>query len=299
MVKKELRKRKRTKRNQACNSLGGLLLVFALGILALVFTVGSRVVGIIEQDQVYAAAEKKDSAAADVSIPTGIAGIIDGISEAPLPGSTVNRLGTSLEKVVVGQRVQKVESAAVEINVSESMETAVNGLDSTAVSMAANPKIMSDEDYDTLLRIVEAEAGTEDLKGRILVGNVIMNRVKSDKYPNTVTDVVWEYVDGVPQFSPVYDGSIDTATVSDETREAVKQILEGVDYSDGALFFIMKSAAESYNVKWFEEELEFMFKHGVHEFYKYPDEDSSEEPEKTDSSAETDAVQMAKLEEEQ
>ena len=47
---------------------------------------------------------------------------------------------------------------------------------------------MSDEDYDTLLHIVEAEAGTEDVKGRILVANVIMNRIKNKEFPDTVTE---------------------------------------------------------------------------------------------------------------
>lgn len=292
-VKKGLqKKRKKLRKRRTGNSLGSFLLVCLLGILGIAAVVGSKVTGLTDQDQVYAAAEKGNLSALDGSLPTGIAGIVDGISDIPQPGSTVNRLGTSYEKMVVGQRVKKVESAAVEINVSESMEYAVNDLDSKAMSLAATPKIMSDADYETLLCIIEAEAGTEDLKGRILVGNVIMNRVKSEKYPNTVTDVVWEYVDGVPQFSPVYDGRINTVTVSDETREAVRQILEGVDYSDGALFFIMRSAAESQNIQWFEKDLEFMFKHGVHEFYKYPDESR-----KSQKSTDKEMVQMVRLDE--
>ena len=96
--------------------------------------------------------------------------------------------------------------------------------------------MMSDEDYDTLLHIVEAEAGTEDVKGRILVANVIMNRIKNKEFPDTVTEVVWQNTNGVPQFSPTYDGRINEVTVTDETREAVRQALEGVDYSEGALF---------------------------------------------------------------
>ena len=128
---------------------------------------------------------------------------------------------------------------------------------------------MSDEDYDTLLRIVEAEAGSEDIKGRVLVANVIMNRVKSEDFPNTVTEVVWDNSDGVPKFSPTYDGRINEVAVSDETRDSVKQALKGTDYSEGALFFIQKSAAEEHNVKWFEKDLKRLFKYGVHEFYTY------------------------------
>ena len=51
-----------------------------------------------------------------------------------------------------------------ELNVGDSMADTVASLDAAAVSMSANPKIMSDADYDNLLHIVEAEAGTETLK---------------------------------------------------------------------------------------------------------------------------------------
>lgn len=171
--------------------------------------------------------------------------------------------------MIVGQRVQKVTNTAADLNVSSSMENKVNELDARSITLAENPTLMSDEDYDTLLRIVEAEAGSEDIKGRVLVANVIMNRVKSEDFPNTVTEVVWDNSDGVPQFSPTYDGRINEVAVSDETREAVKQALKGTDYSEGALFFIQKSATEEHNVKWFEKDLKRLFKYGVHEFYTY------------------------------
>ena len=126
--------------------------------------------------------------------------------DTPLSGSTVTRIGSSCEQVIVGQRVQKVTNTAADLNVSSSMENKVNELDARSITLAENPTLMSDEDYDTLLRIVEAEAGSEDIKGRVLVANVIMNRVKSEDFPNTVTEVVWDNSDGVPQFSPTYDG---------------------------------------------------------------------------------------------
>ena len=69
------------------------------------------------------------------------------------------------------------------------------------MTMAAAPKMMSDTDYDTLLHIVEAEAGGEDIKGRIMVANVIMNRVESPQFPDSVTEVVWD-TEGGYQFSP-------------------------------------------------------------------------------------------------
>lgn len=238
------------------------------------------------RSQVYAASdwEKKEAVLEEPEeeeyLPSGIAGVVSGVRETPAPGSTINRIGTSCEEVMVGQRVKHIEEGAVALDVSASMEDTINNFSSRASSFAQTPKMMSDEDYDTLLRIVEAEAGTEDIKGRTLIANVIMNRVQHEGFPDSVSEVVWEYVNGVPQFSPVYDGRINEVTVTEETKEAVKQALEGVDYSEGALFFIQKSAAEQHNIAWFESDLKRLFKYGVHEFYTYPEE--GEEPAKAE-----------------
>ena len=240
-------------------------------VFAMVISLGTR--GFAENgygSKVYAASDGGTrSSDEEVAVPTGIAGVVSGVSDAPVSGSTVTRIGSSCEQVIVGQRVQTVKNTTADLNVSSSMENKVNELDARSITLAENPTLMSDEVYDTLLRIVEAEAGSEDIKGRVLVANVIMNRMKSDDFPNTVTEVVWDNSDGVPQFSPTYDGRINEVTVSDETKEAVKQALKGTDYSEGALFFIQKSAAEAHNIKWFEKDLRKLFKYGVHEFYTY------------------------------
>ena len=252
------------------NSARSFAVLTLCAVLAMVISLGTRTFAESEGGRVYAASDGGEgSPYEEVAVPTGIAGVVSGVTDTPLSGSTVTRIGSSCEQVIVGQRVQKVTNTAADLNVSSSMENKVNELDARSITLAENPTLMSDEDYDTLLRIVEAEAGSEDIKGRVLVANVIMNRVKSEDFPNTVTEVVWDNSDGVPQFSPTYDGRINEVTVSDETREAVKQALKGADYSEGALFFIQKSAAEEHNVKWFEKDLKRLFKYGVHEFYTY------------------------------
>lgn len=255
------------------NSVRSFAVLTLCAVLAMVISLGTKVFIGNGSGKVYAASDTKvvssDSSDEEVAVPTGIAGVVSGVSDTPSSGSTVTRIGSSCEQVIVGQRVKKVENTTADLNVSSSMENKVNELDARSITLAENPTLMSDEDYDTLLRIVEAEAGSEDIKGRVLVANVIMNRVKSENFPDTVTEVVWDNSDGVPQFSPTYDGRINEVTVSDETREAVKQALKGTDYSEGALFFIQKSAAEAHNVKWFEKDLKKLFKYGVHEFYTY------------------------------
>lgn len=252
------------------NSARSFAVLTLCAVLAMVISLGTRTFAESEGGRVYAASDGGEgSPYEEVAVPTGIAGVVSGVTDTPLSGSTVTRIGSSCEQVIVGQRVQKVTNTAADLNVSSSMENKVNELDARSITLAENPTLMSDEDYDTLLRIVEAEAGSEDIKGRVLVANVITNRVKSEDFPNTVTEVVWDNSDGVPQFSPTYDGRINEVAVSDETREAVKQALKGTDYSEGALFFIQKSAAEEHNVKWFEKDLKRLFKYGVHEFYTY------------------------------
>ena len=109
----------------------------------------------------------------------------------------------------------------------------------------------SDQDYEVLTRIVEAEAGGCDTKGRILVANVVLNRVKSKEFPNTITDVVYQK----SQFSP-------------KTVEAVNRALEGEDYSQGALYFMNRKHSRSRNVSWFDGSLTFLFQHEKHEFFK-------------------------------
>jgi len=126
---------------------------------------------------------------------------------------------------------------------------------------------LSDEDYEVLLRIVEAEAGGEDIKGKMLVAGVVLNRVEHEDFPDTVTEVVFQQNNGVTQFSPINGGRYYTVTVSDETVEAVDRVLNGEDISGGALFFAARKHANSNSMRWFDEHLTFLFAHGGHEFF--------------------------------
>ena len=122
---------------------------------------------------------------------------------------------------------------------------------------------LNDNEYKVLLKIVEAEAGSEDLTGKMLVANVIMNRVNSQKFPDTVTEVVYQRHQGKAQFSPTADGRIDTVNVSQETITAVEKVLNGEDSSNGALYF--RSVYS--NSGWFDSALTRVIEHGNHIFY--------------------------------
>lgn len=126
----------------------------------------------------------------------------------------------------------------------------------------------STTDRQILERIVEAEAGGENRKGKILVANVILNRVRHKEFPNTIKGVVFAHKGSRYQFSPIADGRYYKVHVSGDTKKAVRQALQGVDGSKGALYFMERRAADSSNVTWFDTALTKLFRYGCHEFYK-------------------------------
>ena len=122
-------------------------------------------------------------------------------------------------------------------------------------------------DLEVLLRIVEAEAGCEDEDGKLLVADVTLNRLNSEKFPDSITEIVFQRENGVSQFSPIADGSYYKVSVSEETVEAVGRALAGEDISRGALYFAARKYADSESMRWFDEKLTLLFRHGGHEFF--------------------------------
>lgn len=89
-----------------------------------------------------------------------------------------------------------------------------------------------DGDWLNLLaHLIFAEAGNQPMRGKIAVGNVVLNRVNSPLFPNTLYRVVYQS----NQFSVVNDGAINK-TPSEEAVTAAKLCLEGAKVTD-ALFF--------------------------------------------------------------
>lgn len=169
---------------------------------------------------------------------------------------SVAALGSAADQPQIGSDMQKkTQSASVKIK--EKAKAAVGEL-----------TILNERDYKNLLQIVEAEAGGEDMRGKILVANVILNRVDSKDFPNNVTDVIYQKRAGHVQFSPVGDGRINKVNPQAETKEAVRRALVGEDYSRGALYFSAREAADPGSMRWFDQSLTWLFRHGRHEFYK-------------------------------
>ncbi len=137
-------------------------------------------------------------------------------------------------------------------------------------NVAAGGIAISQQEYDILARIVEAEAGDEDVKGKMLVANVILNRVNYPEFPNTIEGVVFQKKGNRYQFSPIKNGSYYKVTVKDSTYLAVDRVLAGEDESMGALFFCCRAYSDKSNLKWFDNSLVKLFSYGGHEFFTYP-----------------------------
>ncbi len=128
--------------------------------------------------------------------------------------------------------------------------------------LSADKFYRSDEVF-WLARIIHAESRGEALIGQIAVGNVVLNRVRSAYYPNTIYGVIFDRKYGV-QFSPILDGTIYNTPGYSATL-AAKICLEGYDVSGGAFFFLNVKLATS---SWIPRTREYAFTIGNHDFYK-------------------------------
>lgn len=120
-----------------------------------------------------------------------------------------------------------------------------------------------------LEKLIQSEAGGEDIHGKVLVGNVVMNRHLSPNFPTGIHNVVFQRGSNsagqiIYQFSPVGNGAYAAAKPSPGVKAAVDRLMEGEDASGGALFFIANSSAPG---SWHEKSRTKLFVHGGHTFY--------------------------------
>jgi len=113
-----------------------------------------------------------------------------------------------------------------------------------------------------MARIIHAESSGEPFNGKIAVGNVVLNRVRSPQYPNTIYGVIFDRKHGT-QFSPVSFGTIYN-TPSAESVIAAKICLEGYTLSEDALFFMNPRLATT---SWIAQNRPYLFTIGNHLFY--------------------------------
>lgn len=154
----------------------------------------------------------------------------------------------------------------------QEVETDTENIDASASTLEniiieeSNPlEKWSSENINLLAKIAMAEAEGEDIEGKALVIRVILNRVDSTSFPDTVKEVIFQNNGKTYQFSPVIPGGRwYTTEPNEECYQAVAMVQDGWDNSNGALYF--ESCKNEDN--WHSRNLTFLFKHGCHRFYK-------------------------------
>ena len=122
--------------------------------------------------------------------------------------------------------------------------------------------IYSYEDLYWLSRIISAEARGEPFIGQLAVGTVVINRTRSNYYPDTIYKVIFDKVGGV-QFTPASTGSV-YREPTESSVIAAKLCLEGFSLDPTILFFFNSSIATG---GWITANREYTMTVGQHDFY--------------------------------
>ncbi|MGI6777328.1 MAG: LysM peptidoglycan-binding domain-containing protein [Acetivibrionales bacterium] len=100
-------------------------------------------------------------------------------------------------------------------------------------------------DVDLLSRLIMAEAENQPYNAKVAVGAVVVNRVQSSEFPDSISDVIHQRISGYYQFTPVENGWINRAA-SQDAINAAYDALRGVDPSNEALFYFDDSSTNKW-----------------------------------------------------
>lgn len=119
-------------------------------------------------------------------------------------------------------------------------------------------------DLDWLARIVNAESGNESYEGMLAVANVVLNRVKSNSFPNTIFDVIFHKYNDYYQFTPVANGWI-YREPNAQSIQAAQAALNGENNVEDCLYF---AGAQNAQNSWAGKNREYFATIGNHTFYR-------------------------------
>lgn len=169
--------------------------------------------------------------------------------------------GKATEKAVID--FQKDHKLAIDGIAGKETQSALDKKITAGSEGTSSSKSYNEDDIFWLARIIEAEASGESYKGKVAVGSVILNRVNSKEFPNTVYGVIFEYYGKIPQFSPVAEGTIYN-TPSKESIKAAKDAINGAKPVGNSTYFFNPAKAAG---SWIVKNKAYITKIGGHSFY--------------------------------
>lgn len=114
------------------------------------------------------------------------------------------------------------------------------GMPTNSSSSSSQTSGYSEADINLLARLIYGEARGESYVGQVAVGAVVMNRIKSSSFPNTMSGVIYQRY----AFTAVDDGQINLAPNA-TARKAALDAINGWDPSYGALYYYNPATATS------------------------------------------------------
>lgn len=153
----------------------------------------------------------------------------------------------------------------VKINVSEKRDRLELSTDKLTVMSGGASYYELNYDAELLYwlpQIINAEAKFEPLAGQIGVGNVVMNRLSSPDFPDTIFEVIYD-TEHTVQFEPISTGGI-FQEPTEQATIAAYLCLEGYSTVGGSLYFVNPEFGSG----WFDSSLELVETVGHHNFYK-------------------------------
>lgn len=132
-----------------------------------------------------------------------------------------------------------------------------------ALSTGKSAQTWSDDDLYWLSHIISAESQGECWEGKIAVGNVVLNRVLSPDFPDTICEVIFDSRWG-GQFEPVRNGTVYLDPTEESVRAALA-CLEGENTVGRSLYFLAPDLTDNH---WTMENRPYVTTIGTHWFYE-------------------------------
>lgn len=146
-------------------------------------------------------------------------------------------LGTGLTVAEIAEIERKEAEAKAAAEKKAAEEKAAAAAKAAAAQSSSSASTANVDDLTLLAAIIYCEAGCEPYEAQVAVGSVIMNRVRSGRYPNTISGVVYQK----GQFTPARSGKLATAIsqgkATSSCYQAAQAVLNGTDNTNGCLYF--------------------------------------------------------------
>lgn len=151
----------------------------------------------------------------------------------------------TLEEEAAAQKAEEEKKAAEAQKAAASSSSSSSNGQATSTSTTQNSSLAASADEETLLAaLVQCEAGGQGVQCMTAVGAVVVNRVRSGSYPNSIYNVIYQR----GQFGPASSGRLESrlaSGVSSSARQAARAALSGSDPTGGAKSFKLASSGHA------------------------------------------------------